>query len=113
MVEKTSDIVVAQINKRLDNVENRITKRLETVEEKMSCLDDKINSVNTILQSNTLILSEHMRRTEANERAIVEFRVAHTQSLVEFKSFQGKVLGGIAAAAFLIPILLNLLNKVM
>ena len=113
MVEKTSDIVISQINKRIDNMENRVTKRLETVEENITNVVNNVKCIEVLVNKNTIVLEEHMKRTALNEEALKEFRQAHLASMIEFKTFQSRVLGGLAVAAFLIPFLLNLLNKVM
>jgi hypothetical protein len=102
---KTSEIVISQINKRVDNMENRVCKRVEVIEE-------KLDSMTSTLSQNSLILAEHMRRTALNEKAIEDFRLIHMKSMDEFKAFQNKLLGGFAIVAFLSPFLLFIIQKV-
>jgi len=72
--KKTSDIVVSQINKRIDNQEARINRRLDCFDGKLDSQHDKLASMDNKLDKNTEILDQHIRRTELNEIQIHEFR---------------------------------------
>ena len=53
---KTSEVVVAQINRRVDNLDKRLSNKLDDVQETLS-------GVRETLAVNTESLSEHMKRT--------------------------------------------------
>lgn len=110
---KTSEIVVSQINKRLDNQDKRINSRLEGIEEKLSGHGEKLASIDGKLDKNNEILDMHIRRTEANERQITEFRKFQDETRLELKAFQGRIYGALVVISGLVPFILFFLNKLM
>jgi hypothetical protein len=86
--QKTSEIVITQVNRRIDNLDKRLTTKMERIEERLDTVVERGSEMLGTLKRNTESLEAHMRRTEANEKAIEEF-----------KKFQYKVLGALLVLA--------------
>ncbi len=96
---KTSEIVVTQINRRIDNLDKRLASKIDRVEERLDSISERGVEMISTLKRNTDSLEEHMKRTEANERQIEEF-----------KKFQYKILGALGLCAAATPFVIFLLN---
>lgn len=96
---KTSEIVVTQINRRIDNLDKRITSKMDRVEERLDSISERGIEIVATLKRNTDSLDEHMKRTAANEKQIEEF-----------KKFQYKILGALGLGAAATPFVIFLLN---
>lgn len=97
---KTSEIVISQINKRIDNLDKRLTQKMDRMEERLDSISERGVEIVATLKRNTDSLEAHMRRTEANEKQIEEF-----------KRFQYKAMGAVGFLAAAVPFIIFALNQ--
>jgi valyl-tRNA synthetase len=94
--EKTSEIVVSQVNRRIDNLDKRLTGKFEDLQEAVSEVRAASAESNVVLRENTESLKDHMKRTaileerqggyEASQKAIVALMEEVKLVLVEYKT---------------------------
>ena len=94
--EKASEIVVSQVNRRIDNLDKRLTCKFEDLQEALSDVKASNAESNVILKENTESLKDHMKRTaileerqggyEASQKAVASLMEEVKLVLVEYKT---------------------------
>lgn len=94
--EKASEIVVSQVNRRIDNLDKRLTGKFEDLQEALSEVKSFHAESNVILKENTESLKDHMKRTaileerqggyESSQKAVASLMEEVKLALVEYKT---------------------------